>query len=182
MESRLEHKKPYRIIKDNRIEMIILNNKLVTILQRQLDPTLQMLENLVVLSPEEIWNNQKLKYWKHILHAITGIEFWFRNEGEEFHLPDFNKDITPDFDKESKDYPTQNELLTYIQEMMNKSQKYFNALSDERLIEPCDTYKDITKADVILMQIRHIQHHIGYCNNILNTSNYKAVQWLGYGE
>ncbi|MDT3424876.1 hypothetical protein J2Z22_000388 [Paenibacillus forsythiae] len=160
----------------------MINQKMVTILERQLEPTLQMLEQLVEVCSEEIWQDQKTLYWKHILHAITGIEFWFRQEGEQFHLPDFNKDVTPDFDKECKDHPTKYELAKYINEMKQKSQEFFNRLNDELLLEPCDIYNKITKADAILMQVRHIQHHIGYCNNILSARKNETVKWLGHGE
>ncbi|RCX21433.1 DinB family protein [Fontibacillus phaseoli] len=153
--------------------------QMVAVLQRHLEPALQMLNQLVELGPEEVWADPELDYWKHILHAITGIAFWFREEGEEFHLPNFNKDITPDFDKKCLDYPTKHELAGYIDEMKVKSESFFKQLAGVSLVDPCAVYDKFTKADVILMQIRHIQHHIGYCNHILSSRGYETAGWVG---
>lgn len=45
-------------------------------------------------------------------------------------------------------------------------------------MEPCVLFEEITKLDVILMQVRHVQHHIGYCNGILNSNHVEAVKWV----
>jgi len=58
------------------------------------------------------------------------------------------------------------------------ARNFFDELTDGRLLEPCVLYEEITKTDVILMQIRHVQHHIGYCNSILNSNHLETAKWL----
>jgi hypothetical protein len=38
----------------------------------------------------------------------------------------------------------------------------------------------ISNMDVLLMQIRHIQYHVGHCNSILRDRGYRAVDWIEY--
>lgn len=153
---------------------------MVEIVQRQFEPPVQMLSQLVNLGSEELWRNHNLMYWKHILHAITGIEFWLREAGEEFHLPHFDKDISPDFEKEGADDPTREELAAYIEQMLQKAQAFITQLDDETLLEPSAVFEQFTKLDVILMQAVHIQHHVGYCNSILHTQGSVTAAWVGY--
>lgn len=159
-----------------------MNHTMVGVLRREFDYTLQMLKQLVEACSDEMWVNGKQKYWKHILHAAIGIKFWLRQEGEPFAPPDFNKDVTDDFDKECTDFPTKEEIIQYIDDMAKKASEFLDALNDDRLLDPCAVYNKITKADAILGQVRHIQHHVGYCNNILTSGNQTAVKWLGYGD
>lgn len=155
-----------------------MNVTMVHVLKRHLVPTLEMLEQLVEGCPDEIWFNRQSGYWKHIFHAITGIEFWFRQEGEEFHKPNLNKGVSPDLDEESTEDPTKEEMRAYVKEMIAKSNSFIEHINDENVLEPSEVYNELTKADMIVMQIRHIQHHVGYCNHILSSQHHKAVQWL----
>lgn len=156
-----------------------MSDKMVAVLRRQFEPTLEMLRLLIENCPEDFWMEAKSKYWKQIFHAATSMKFWFRQQkDEEFIIPDFGKDITEALDEECSDYPTKEEMTEYVAEISNVAHKFFDELTDDRLLEPCVLFEEITKTDVILMQIRHVQHHIGYCNSILNSNHLEAVKWL----
>jgi len=43
---------------------------------------------------------------------------------------------------------------------------------------PSDIYIKISNMDVILMQIRHLQYHVGHCNSILRERGAEAVDWI----
>lgn len=156
-----------------------MSDKMVAVLRRQFDPTVEMLKNLIEVCPDHFWKDAKHKYWKHIFHATTSMKFWFRQQkDEEFKIPDFGKDITEDLDKECSEYPTKEEMTQYVEDILSVARKFFDELTDGRLLEPCVLYEEITKTDVILMQIRHVQHHIGYCNSILNSNHLETAKWL----
>jgi hypothetical protein len=162
-----------------RIELMSMSDKMVAVLRRQFEPTLEMLKQLIEVCPDDFWRDTKQKYWKHIFHATTSMKFWFRQQrDEEFKIPDFGKDITEALDKECSNYPTKEEMTEYVEEILSVARKFLDELTDDKLLEPCVLYEEITKTDVILMQIRHVQHHIGYCNNILNSNHLEAVKWL----
>ncbi|WP_312151702.1 DinB family protein [Paenibacillus sp. FSL R10-2796] len=156
-----------------------MSDRMVTVFRRQFDPTVEMLKNLIEVCPDHFWKDAKHKYWRHIFHATTSMKFWFRQQkDEEFTIPDFGKDITEDLDKECSDYPTKEEMTEYVEEILSVARNFFAELTDGRLLEPCVLYEEITKTDVILMQIRHVQHHIGYCNSILNSNHLQTAMWL----
>ncbi|ASA20867.1 DinB family protein [Paenibacillus donghaensis] len=152
---------------------------MVNVLDRHLEPVLVMLEQLVEVCPEDIWLDRRRNYWKHVLHAITGIAFWMRQQDETFQLPDFGNGISPDFEDESTASPTMAEVTGYIRQMKDKAVGFLKQLDDSGLLAASAVYPPMTQADVVIMQIRHIQHHIGYCNHILSESGHHTVLWQG---
>ncbi|WNS45148.1 DinB family protein [Paenibacillus sp. MMS20-IR301] len=162
-----------------RIELMIMSDKMVEVLRRQFEPVVEMLKQQVAECPDEFWNDASQKYWKHVFHAATSMKFWFRQQKEEaFIIPDFGRDITEALDQECSDYPTKEEMTAYVEEMMKVARSFVDELTDETLMEPCVLFAEITKMDVVLMQIRHVQHHVGYCNSILNSNQLEAVKWI----
>lgn len=151
------------------------------VLKRQLKPVFVMLEELTEGGGEEFWLDGKTLYWKHLLHAATGVAFWLRGEGEGFAPESFGKDVA-DFDRECADWPTREELAGYIREMREKAAGFLDSLDEAALLEPNAVYKEFTNADALLGQLRHIQHHIGACNRIRAEAGVPAVQWRGYRE
>ncbi len=75
------------------------------IVKRHFNPAFKMLEKIVETCPDDLWNSkiEKVPFWQQIYHAVTGIDFWFR-EGGEFTVPKFSKDITEDLSKESNTF------------------------------------------------------------------------------
>lgn len=155
---------------------------LTEVFRRQLEPGIRMLERQVNVCPDALWFDGSQQVWKHLLHAAIGIRFWFRQEGEAFSLPDFGKDVTDEFDRQCADAPTKEELLRYIGEMADRAWAYLDRLEDGGLTEPCAVTAKLTAADTVFMQVRHIQHHVGVCNQLLRANGQEPVKWLGYGE
>lgn len=156
-----------------------MNDKMVAVLRRLFDPTVEMLKNLIEVCPDDFWMDTKHNYWKQIFHATTSMKFWFRQKKDEaFEIPDFDKDVKEDLDLECSDYPTKEEMTKYLEDILIMAQHFFDELTDDRLLEPCVLYEEITKADVILMQIRHVQHHVGYCNSLLSSNQLTAAKWI----
>ncbi|AIQ47342.1 hypothetical protein R70723_16685 [Paenibacillus sp. FSL R7-0273] len=156
-----------------------MSDRMVAVLRRQFEPSLEMLQQLVDAGPDALWLDAKQKYWKHIFHTATSMKFWFRlQKEEEFIIPDFGRDITEALDEDCTDYPTKEEMKTYIQEIAGIARTFLDQLTDDNVMEPCVLFAEITNMDVVLMQIRHVQHHVGYCNSILNSNSLKAVEWV----
>lgn len=156
-----------------------MSDQMVAVLRRQFEPTLEMLKQLIEACPDDLWREAKSKYWKHVFHATTSMKFWFRQQKDEaFVIPDFGRDITEALDEDCSDYPTKEEMTIYVDEITEMAREFLDNLTDDNVLEPCALFEEITKTDVILMQIRHVQHHIGYCNSILNTHHLEAVKWV----
>lgn len=155
------------------------NQKIVASLKTHFTPTFEMLEKVIEICPEDIWAGQTgCPIWQQIFHTVTGIEFWFRKPGESFQLPAMGKQVSPELGEKTPDWLTKEELVQYVQKMQEKADQYFAELDDTKLFASAGAYDKLTNMDVILMQIRHFQHHIGYCNSVLAHNEVKPVDWI----
>jgi uncharacterized damage-inducible protein DinB len=96
----------------------------------------------------------------------------------------FDKDVTHDLGTKSGDILSKKELTAYFEKITEKVERFFGKLTDETLLDPIAPQQDteLTYADTILMQIRHIQYHVGHCNRLLRQSGSRTVGWIGYHE
>lgn len=154
-----------------------METNLRAILKAHFCSTISMIDDLIESCPKDVWTSSENLVWKHVFHAICGIEFWFRTGDMKFAEPLIRNDVTPDFDKHTSDYATKKEMKEYLNRNISFAQDFFASLTEDSLSEPADVYKKITKLDVILMQIRHIQHHVGYCNSVIKNNGGTPAQW-----
>ena len=154
---------------------------LLSVLVRQFYPSLETVKGLIDRCPDELWlKNVGRPYWQHIYHALVGPDFWFRME--EFRLYSFKKDVTPDLTVKSKDSLTREEMGQYYRIVKEKCDRFFNSMNTQKLFLESYISKEHTNTDLVLSQIRHIQHHVGFCNCLLRQHDFEAVEWRGYGE
>jgi uncharacterized damage-inducible protein DinB len=157
---------------------------MVSILRRHFDPALQMVAELVDGCPASIWAAQTHgnPFWQHVMHALIGAEFWFREASEPFAPPDLGNGPVPDLDKIPSFELDRDSARSYLERIRARTETFFGSLDDRRLQSPSSIYEKCTYADLILMQTRHMQHHVGYCNRLLRESGCATAKWLGYAE
>ena len=154
------------------------------ILRRQFYPSFQMLANLIEACPERQWTSQDAgnPFWQRIMHTLIGIQFWFRESDEECAAPDFGQGLVPDLDAAPAFSLTKQIVREYQAVIANRVHAFLSKMDDKRLVQISSICGACTYADIIIMQIRHIQHHVGYCNGLLHSNREGAIKWLGYAE
>ena len=72
------------------------------ICKEQLFLSFQTIENLIDITPENIWNKKSGGYifWQQIVHCITGSLFWLRTEKKQFQEPFSELHIYPELEKD----------------------------------------------------------------------------------
>jgi hypothetical protein len=161
------------------------NKKLTEILARHLYPSLEMINQVVSNCPEGLWcaDRGTAPIWLHLYHALVGIDFWFRlSKSQKFEYLTFGKTVDPDIQKKSADTLSKDEIKRCVERAKEKAAAFILAIRDEGLSSKCPLTDVFTKADILLMQIRHLQHHIGFCNGLLSSNGAQAAKWVGYGE
>jgi hypothetical protein len=157
-------------------------NKMVKTCKTQFFVSFSMLEKLIEQCPEEIWGIKAggFVYWQQLLHALAGTNFWMRLPGEEFSEPFAERKVYPELDKEPEGIVTREEMLEYKDTVKSICESFFEGKEDAYLTKSSCIYDKITNLDLVFMQIRHIQYHVGHCNSILRERSLEAVDWLDY--
>lgn len=154
------------------------------ILSRQFEPSLRMLENIIDLCPKSLWSQRNIDppIWQQIYHVLYGIDYWFSKSKESFSPPVFEGDVNSVLGEVSKDFIEQSDMMEYLKYVAEKSNNYLADLNCDFVSGPSPIYPKWTNLDVIIEQVRHIQHHLGYLNRVLLKCKLKPVEWEMYEE
>ncbi len=170
-----------KVYKDNRITTVAAQN--------QLNSCIIMLKMLVEICEDRIWYHifNDLPFWYHVYHVSYFVDYWLREDyrQSDFKSMVFDDRIPPEFEHpvDSSLFISRGDMLEYIQRLLVKTERFFAVLDDEHLAEPAmEGHANLTYADVIMTQLRHIMYNIGYLNGILRSLGCPESDWYAYNE
>ncbi len=156
--------------------------EIVMVMQRQLSLCLLMLQRVIEATPDEIWPKVRggYVYWQQIYHALHGAVYWLRTEHTLYTEPFSDLNLYPELDGIPEHTLSKEDLIQLLQDATRLAVDFFEDMTTQKLSESSEVFSEITNLDVICMQIRHLQYHIGHCNAILRESGYQAAEWVDY--
>lgn len=154
------------------------------ILLRQFKPSFRMIENIINSCPKSLWAQRNIDppIWQQVYHALYGVDYWFSESKNAFAAPKFNDDVNSVLGEDSKGFIAQDEMLEYLNFVANKVDKFIGSLEEGNVTTPSALYVKWTNLDVIMEQVRHLQHHLGYLNRVLLKCKIKPVEWEFYED
>ena len=162
---------------------MLFKKKYSNILIRHFYPSLKMLKKIIDNCPDNLWNkiNGGFPFWQQVYHTIEGLDYWF-NENGEYRFYDFKKKVSSDLNINTEDYLTKCEIKIYLNFVLKRIKIFLKKIDDKKILSRSVINNKFRIMDIILIQIRHLQYHVGHCNSILRTNKIKAAKWQGYGE
>ena len=141
-----------------------------------------MLENIINICPDDLWEKNKggNVFWQQIFHALCGINFWMRQSNEQFVEPFSERKLHPELEQDSESILSRMELLTYKEKVKSIANQFLENKDDLWLYHNSLVYDKIKNIEILYMQIRHLQYHVGHCEGILRENNYETPEWLEY--
>jgi DinB superfamily len=138
---------------------------------------LDMLENAIVICPVEHWETE-MKFWYIAFHCLFWTDYYLTIKPNEFNPP---KEFTfSEFEQKQPDRVfSKAELLIYLQHCRQKAQTLISALTTETLATRwINDYKNFSLLEILLYNMRHIQHHTAQLNLILRQHTNNAPNWI----
>jgi hypothetical protein len=143
-----------------------------------------MAKKIIESCPKAIWAQRNINppIWQQVYHMLYGVDYWFSETKESFQPPAFNEDVISVLGEESAGFIDQNDMLGYLDYVSKKVEKFIGGLDEIKIIQASVLYNKWTNLDVIIEQVRHVQHHLGYLNRVLLKCKIKPVEWELYEE
>lgn len=153
-----------------------------SIIWQQFGAAIDMLENSLVACPEELWSDrtQQPEFWYVTYHTLFFLDLYLSDSVEGFTPPmPFNLDeLDPAGLMPERPY-TKDELQTYLEHGRRKCRETIDALTDEKARRRCRfEWLDISHAELLLYNMRHVQHHAAQLNLILRQKTGSAPRWV----
>lgn len=153
-----------------------------TIIWQQYGASIDMLENGIRACPDHLWSDrsQKPEFWYNAYHCIFFLDFYLSDSPEGFAPPaPFGlEELDPAGVLPPRVY-TKTELLTYLEHGRRKCRAYIAALADDQAFQPCKFRPGMSVAELLLYNMRHVQHHAAQLNIVLRQTIDSAPQWVG---
>jgi hypothetical protein len=146
-----------------------------TAIWRQFGAAIDMLENALNACPESAWD----KVWYVAYHTLFFLDLYLSESPDGFAPPppfdagELEPDILP-----SRMF-TRDELLNYVAHGRDKCRAVVMAMTEKRARNRCGIpWLDITGAELIFYNLRHVQHHTGQLNLLLRQNVDSAPGWV----
>lgn len=149
----------------------------------QFGASLDMLENAIHMCPDEHWNTSA-KFWYSAYHCIFWTDYYLTTDPGKFEPP------TPftfsEFDPTGK-MPDRTyhktELLSYLKHCRQKARRLIAGLTVEKFNDRwINDYKNFSLFEILLYNIRHIQHHSAQLNLLLRQTINDAPTWVSQAK
>jgi hypothetical protein len=151
---------------------------------QQLGAALDMLENAVVACPEELWSDrsQQPELWYAVYHTLFFLDLYLSGSVEGFlPPPPFNLDeLDPAGILPERPF-TKGELQPYLEHCRAKARATIAALTDEtaREVRRFPWGPEMNFLELLLYNLRHVQHHTAQLNLLLRRETGAAPGWVG---
>ena len=149
----------------------------------QFGASIEMLENAILMCPDEYWETD-IKFWYKVYHCIFWTDYYLTTEPNTFAPPaPFNlSEFDPSGIMPYKVF-SKKELLVYLQHCRDKSYKLIVEITDELLSKRwINGYKNYSVLEILLYNLRHIQHHSAQLNLHLRQTINDAPNWVSQAK
>jgi hypothetical protein len=150
----------------------------------------QMLENAMIAAPPDVWaqpgrpiewqETEPVGFWYLAFHALFFLDYNLSGSHDAFQppLPFDLGELDPSGVLPGRIY-SKDELLTYSAQCRSKLISFVGQLSDLQANEPCDfPGREMTVGELLLYNMRHVQHHAAQLNLLLRRYSQKAPGWV----
>jgi hypothetical protein len=153
-----------------------------SILWQQFGAAIDMLENALRACPEEIWGDrsQRPEYWYVVYHTLFFLDHYLSGTVEGFAPPaPFTLDELDPAGVMPERVYTKDELQAYLEHGREKCRRVIDGLTDELAQERCRfPWGEMSFAELLLDNMRHVQHHAAQLNLILRQRTDSAPRWV----
>ena len=152
------------------------------ILWQQFGAAIDMLENALLACPEKLWGDrsQKPEFWYTVYHTLFWFDLYLSDSVEGFAPPaPFNLDELDPRGLIPERVYTKDELHTYLEYGRQKCRARIEALTDEKTRQRFRfEWMDVSFAELLLYNLRHVQHHVAQLNLMLRQATDSAPGWV----
>jgi hypothetical protein len=159
-----------------------MNDTWKQILWSQYAAAIGMLENAIIACPDALWGDRSRQpeFWYLAYHTLFFLDLYSHGTVDGFAPPEpFNLDEMDPAGVLPPRVYTQDELLAYLRIGREKAHAAVEAMNDEKARRPSAIpWLKLSEGEVILDNLRHVQHHAAQLNLILRQVTDSAPRWI----
>jgi hypothetical protein len=159
-----------------------MDDSMKEIIWQQFGAAIDMLENAVLSCPDDLWcdRSQRLEFWYVVFHTLFFVDLYLSDSDVGFAPPaPFTLDEMDERGLLPERVYTKEDLLKYLEHGRKKCRTTIAAMTEEKANRRCGFHwLDLSVAEMLLYNMRHVQHHAGQLNLILRQKIDSAPRWV----
>ena len=154
-------------------------------IRQQFHAAIDMLDNAIKACPDSSWSGKgRQAFWYLAFHVLIFLDLYLSPVGEpEFQPPPpFGRwELEDDVVIPETPY-TKDELLGYVEHCRKRLDAVMAGMTEAWTIAPCPfSYRAMSNGELLLYNMRHVQHHAAQLNLLLRQTTDSAPQWVSKG-
>lgn len=149
----------------------------------QFGASIETLENTIIQCPEEVWSANRggwWDFWYLASHTLFWLDYYLSETREGFvpQEPFGLEELDPAGVLPKRVY-SKDELLKYLQHCRDKCRRVIRDMTDEKA-KVLWTFgkRELTRLDLMMYNMRHVQHHSAQLIMILRQTVDSAPGWV----
>ncbi len=156
-----------------------MDQSLKQLLWHQFGAAIAMLENAINACPDNLWNIES-QFWYRSYHTLFYLDYYSSTDPKNFTPP--APFTLSEFDSSGK-LPDRvygkAELISYLQFGKQKCYELINGLTTEIAEQRfVNVARDYSMLEIIVYNMRHVQHHVAQLNLLLNQGGVQSPGWV----
>jgi hypothetical protein len=148
----------------------------------QFGAAIDMLENAMRACPEELWGDRSRKpeFWYVAFHTLFFLDFYLSDSEVGFMPPaPFTLDELDERGLLPDRVYAKEELVRYLAHGREKCRTAIAAMTAEKASRRCGfSWLDLSTGEMLLYNMRHVQHHAAQLNLLLRQNVDAAPRWV----
>lgn len=150
---------------------------------RQFGAAIDMLENAILACPDDVWRAgpPHRAFWYLTYHTLFFLDLYTFGSVAGFAPPHpFNLDELDPAGVYPERVYSREELASYLSECRDRCRSAIAALTNEAAERQCEfAWGESSYGELVLRNMRHVQHHVAQLNWILREATGSAPEWVG---
>ena len=154
-------------------------------MRQQFRAAIDMLANAIEACPDSVWSGKGPgAFWYLAFHVLFFLDLYLSSESESqfqppppFGLSELEPEVVvpePGYGKE--------ELLGYVEHCRKKLDAVMAGMTEAWVTHPCPvTYRTMSNGELLLYNMRHVQHHAAQLNMLLRQATVSPPDWVSKG-
>ena len=154
-------------------------------IRQQFHAAIDMLANAIEACPDSVWIGRgRGAFWYLAFHVLFFLDLYLSPEDESRFQPPppFGlSELEPEVIVPEPGY-RKNELLGYLEHCREKLDAVMAGMTEAWVADPCPfAYRAMSNGELLLYNMRHVQHHAAQLNLLLRQATDSAPRWVSKG-
>ncbi len=152
----------------------------------QFGASIDMLANVIAACPDDLWYDEtgRPQFSHLVFHTLFWLDRYLSGDSDDFRppAPFTMEEMKPDGKKPEKPF-NKAELLRYLDYARAKCRSVVTNLTDDKAWSRHRFgWGEASFAELLIYNLRHVQHGVGQLNLMLRQSDDIAAKWVAQSE